>query len=344
MNVKDFDFQLPEALIADRPTDNRTDSRLITIGRERTAVAHKQFSDLTDLLEPGDLLVFNNTKVIPARLHGQKPSGGKVEVMIERLIDEKRALAFIRSNKSPKMDSTLLLADGAITITVRGREDALFVIEFENSDVLDQLEKYGELPLPPYMKREAGEADKDRYQTVYAKEAGAVAAPTAGLHFDDALLAELAKKGVEQAFVTLHVGAGTFLPVKVDDVKDHVMHSEWLKVPQATVDAIAQCKARGGKVIAVGTTSVRSLETAAQSDELQAFEGETNIFIYPGFSFNVIDGLLTNFHLPQSTLIMLVSALAGKDRILSAYNEAVKEQYRFFSYGDAMFIHPERQS
>ncbi|WP_119394213.1 tRNA preQ1(34) S-adenosylmethionine ribosyltransferase-isomerase QueA [Salinibius halmophilus] len=344
MNVTDFDFQLPDELIASEPTAKRTDSRLLTLGWDRTPVAHKKFTDIEDLLEPGDLLIFNNTKVIPARLHGQKASGGKVEVMIERLINERTALAFIRSNKSVKLGTELFLANGEISVTVKDRRDNLFIIEFASADILAQLDAHGEIPLPPYMKREAADADKERYQTVYAKEAGAVAAPTAGLHFDDELLAKLANKGIEQAFVTLHVGAGTFLPVKVDDVKDHVMHSEWLRVPQETVDAIQACKARGGKVIAVGTTSVRSLETAAQSGGLKAFEGETNIFIYPGFTFNVIDGLLTNFHLPQSTLIMLVSAMAGKDRILSAYNEAVKEQYRFFSYGDAMFIHPERQS
>lgn len=343
MNVTDFDFDLPESLIARTPPKNRTDSRLLTIGREHTPVAHKQFTDLEDSLEPGDLLVFNNTKVIPARLQGQKLSGGRVEVMIERLINDHQALAFIRANKSPKVGTQLLLADGAVKVEVSDRKDNLYVVTFEHADILSQLESHGEIPLPPYMKREAQDEDKDRYQTVYAKEAGAVAAPTAGLHFDDALLARLDEKGVKRAYVTLHVGAGTFLPVKVDNVKDHVMHSEWLRVPQATVAAIEACKARGGKVIAVGTTSVRSLETAAQSGKLAPFEGETNIFIYPGFTFNVIDGLLTNFHLPQSTLIMLVSALAGSERTLAAYQAAVQAQYRFFSYGDAMYIHPERQ-
>jgi S-adenosylmethionine:tRNA ribosyltransferase-isomerase len=292
--------------------------------------------------------VFNNTRVIPARMFGQKASGGKLEVLVERMLDEHSVLAHVRSSKSPKPGTRLILDGGAdgekVEAEMRARHDALFEIHFlDPRPVLEILEAIGHMPLPPYIDRPDEDADKERYQTVYNQKPGAVAAPTAGLHFDEPLLEKIRAKGVETAFVTLHVGAGTFQPVRVDKIEDHHMHSEYAEVPQEVVDAIAATRARGGRVIAVGTTSVRSLESAAkvslaQGKPLAPFFSDTDIFIFPGYQFQVVDAMVTNFHLPESTLIMLVSAFAGYDNVMAAYQAAVAEQYRFFSYGDAMFV------
>jgi len=336
MRVADFDFELPDALIARHPLAERRASRLLVLDGPSGALAHRQFSDLLEYVRPGDLMVFNNTRVIPARLFGQKASGGKLEVLVERVLDSHRVLAHVRSSKSPKPGSAILI-DGGGEAQMLARHDALFELRFAE-EVLPLLERVGHMPLPPYIDRPDDAADRERYQTVYAERAGAVAAPTAGLHFDQALLASLAEMGVESAFVTLHVGAGTFQPVRVERIEDHHMHSEWLEVGQEVVDAVAACRARGGRVIAVGTTSVRSLESAARDGVLKPFSGDTDIFIYPGRPLHVVDALVTNFHLPESTLLMLVSAFAGYPETMAAYKSAVAEGYRFFSYGDAMFI------
>jgi len=340
MRVADFSFDLPDELIARFPKADRTSSRLLSLDGPSGAVEHKIFSDIIELVNENDLLVFNNTKVIPARMFGQKESGGKVEVLVERVLDEHRVLAHIRASKSPKPGNVLILEGKAKAIMV-ARHDTLFELEFDRSEnVLDILNDVGHMPLPPYIDRPDNEADRERYQTVYGEKPGAVAAPTAGLHFDDKLMAALKNKGVQMAFVTLHVGAGTFQPVRVESVDEHIMHSEYIEVPQAVVDAVASTKAKGGRVIAVGTTSVRSLESAAKihGGKLDTYFGDTDIFIFPGYQFNVVDAMVTNFHLPESTLIMLVSAFAGQDNIMGAYNTAIEQQYRFFSYGDAMFL------
>lgn len=321
----------------------RTASRLLQLDGQSGALRHGQFVDVLDQLNPGDLLVFNNTRVIPARMFGQKASGGKLEVLVERILDEHSVLAHVRSSKSPKPGTRLIL-DGGVEAEMRARHDALFEIHFlDPRPVLEILEAIGHMPLPPYIDRPDEDADKERYQTVYNEKPGAVAAPTAGLHFDEPLLERIKAKGVELAFVTLHVGAGTFQPVRVDKIEDHHMHSEYAEVPQAVVDAIAATRARGGRVVAVGTTSVRSLESAAkvtlaQGKPLAPFFSDTDIFIFPGYQFQVVDAMITNFHLPESTLIMLVSAFAGYEHVMAAYQAAVAGQYRFFSYGDAMFV------
>lgn len=343
MRVTDFTFELPESLIAHYPQAERSSCRLLSLDGSTGALTHGTFTDLLDKLNPGDLLVFNNTRVIPARLFGRKASGGKIEVLVERMLDDKRILAHIRASKAPKPGAELLLGDDeSIKATMVARHDALFEVEFNDErSVLDILNAIGHMPLPPYIDRPDEDADRELYQTVYSEKPGAVAAPTAGLHFDDPLLAKLRDKGIEMAFVTLHVGAGTFQPVRVDTIEDHIMHSEYAEVPQDVVDAVLAAKARGNRVIAVGTTSVRSLESAAQAaknDLIEPFFGDTQIFIYPGYKYQVIDALVTNFHLPESTLIMLVSAFAGYKNTMHAYHEAVKAEYRFFSYGDAMFI------
>lgn len=341
MKVSEFQFDLPEALIARYPTKERTASRLMHLAT--TGLSHLQFTDVVNLINPGDLLIFNNTRVIPARLLGQKATGGKVEVLIERIIDEHHVLAHVRASKSPK-EGTQLLLEGKVEMEMVGRQDALFTLKLLNPEpILEILEQYGHMPLPPYIDRPDEESDKERYQTVYNQKPGAVAAPTAGLHFDDVILKQLRDKGVNTEFVTLHVGAGTFQPVRVDNILEHQMHSEYAEVPQNVVDAIAKTKAAGKRVIAVGTTSVRSLESAAKAalengTALAPFFSDTDIFIYPGYKFQVIDAMLTNFHLSESTLIMLVSAFAGKENVMRAYQEAIAQQYRFFSYGDAMFI------
>ncbi|TVP54149.1 MAG: tRNA preQ1(34) S-adenosylmethionine ribosyltransferase-isomerase QueA [Halomonadaceae bacterium] len=341
MKRTDFHFDLPDALVARYPLPERTASRLLCLDGATGAINHRQFADLEAQLHPGDLLVFNDTRVIPARLYGHKSSGGKVELLLERMLPDQQALVHIRSSKSPKPGSELLLDQG-IRVRVEGREGALFLVRFESSrPLLEILDAIGHMPLPPYIDRPDEISDQSRYQTVYGRHPGAVAAPTAGLHFDEALLARLAAKGVEQAFVTLHVGAGTFQPVRVEELADHVMHQEWLSLSQGTVDAVNAARARGGRVVAVGTTAVRALESAAGQGALAPFEGDTGIFIYPGYRFRCVDALITNFHLPESTLIMLVSAFAGYQHTMAAYTAAVAEKYRFFSYGDAMFITPQ---
>jgi S-adenosylmethionine:tRNA ribosyltransferase-isomerase len=336
MHVADFHFDLPESLIARHPLAERCGSRLLVLDGPSGELSHRHFADLLGYLRPGDLMVFNDTRVIPARLFGQKASGGKLEILVERVLDEERVLAHVRSSKSPKPGSRILI-DGGAEAEMVARHEALFELKFAEP-VLPLLERVGHMPLPPYIDRPDEAEDRERYQTVYARNAGAVAAPTAGLHFDEPLLDAIRAKGVATAFVTLHVGAGTFQPVRVERIEDHHMHREWLQVDQAVVDAVAACRARGGRVIAVGTTSVRSLESAARDGELRAFAGETDIFLYPGRPFHVVDALVTNFHLPESTLLMLVSAFAGYRETMAAYATAVAEGYRFFSYGDAMFI------
>ena len=337
MHVSHFQFDLPNELIARYPLAERRASRLLVLDGPSGALQHQTFTDLLEHLQPGDLMVFNNTRVIPARLFAKKLTGGKVEVLVERVLDADRALAHVRASKAPKVGSSIEL-EGGVQATLLARHDSLFEWQF-SEPVLPLLERIGHMPLPPYMERADEHSDHERYQTVYAEHAGAVAAPTAGLHFDEQLLASIREKGIETAFVTLHVGAGTFQPVRVERLEDHQMHHEWLEVSQAVVDAVAACKARGGRVIAVGTTSVRALESAAQATgELQAFTGETDIFLYPGRPFHVVDALLTNFHLSESTLLMLVAAFAGYPEIMAAYRSAVQLRYRFFSYGDAMFI------
>jgi S-adenosylmethionine:tRNA ribosyltransferase-isomerase len=335
--VSDFDYDLPDALIAQYPLENRTASRLLLVPCH-IARQDMTFDALLDQLQANDLLVLNNTRVIPARLFGQKLSGGRFEMLIERLLDNQRALVHLRVSKKPAADSVLLL-DGDIRVRVIGREGALFLVEWlTDESPLLFLERVGHLPLPPYIERSDELSDKTRYQTVFAQEVGAVAAPTAGLHFSDALLDAIRAKGVQTATLTLHVGAGTFQPVKVARIREHKMHFERLYVLAELVEKIAQTKAAGGRVVAVGTTVVRALETAALSGRLMPFSGETDIFITPGFQFKVVDALVTNFHLPQSTLLMLVSAFAGYDRIRAAYQHAIAAEYRFFSYGDAMLL------
>ena len=340
MRVTDFSFELPDELIARYPTAERTASRLLSLDGNTGQVTDKQFTDILNMVNPGDLMVFNNTRVIPARLFGKKQTGGKLELLVERMLDDKSILAHVRCSKSPKVDSIICL-DGGYEMIMLARHDALFELKLlSEKTILEVLEDVGHMPLPPYIDRPDEDADKERYQTVYNETPGAVAAPTAGLHFDDAMLKALADKGVDAAFVTLHVGAGTFQPVKVDNILEHKMHSEWAEVTQEVVDKVRQTKANGKRVIAVGTTSVRSLESAAKasSAELEAFCSDTDIFIYPGYEFQVVDAMVTNFHLPESTLIMLLSAFAGFDEVKNAYQHAIAQKYRFFSYGDAMFV------
>lgn len=334
-SLSDFDYNLPDDRIAQFPTKNRSESRLLVVGKENQ---HLQFSDIVAHIQPGDLMIFNDTRVIPARLFGAKASGGKIECLIERVLSDHEALAHIRSSHSPKVGSDIIL-ENDILATVMAREDALFKLQFHaEKPLFELLEQYGHMPLPPYISRDALNEDAERYQTVYAKNKGAVAAPTAGLHFDENILLALKNKNVEIDFLTLHVGAGTFQPVRVDNIKDHVMHSEIITVSQNLCDKINACKKRGNRVIAVGTTVVRALESAAQNGLLSPFNGETRIFITPSFKFKVVDALLTNFHLPKSTLLMLVCAFAGYDNVMNAYQEAVEKHYRFFSYGDAMLL------
>ena len=339
MQLSDFHFDLPEELIALHPPENRTDSRLLHLDKTSGAISHLQFPNLLDLINPDDLMIFNNTRVIAARIFGRKETGGQIEILLERVLDQYRALAQIRASKSPKEGTSVLIPtpDGDSSARVEGREDDFFVLRF-SEPVIAVSARAGHMPLPPYIKRQDDASDYERYQTVYGEKEGAVAAPTAGLHFDEAFLSEIKKKGIDLAWVTLHVGAGTFQPVRTDVIEEHKMHAEYLEVSQQVCNQVNACRQRGGKVIAVGTTSVRSLETASQSGEIQPYSGDTRIFIYPGYEFKSVDALVTNFHLPESTLIMLVSAFAGREEILHAYKEAVKEKYRFFSYGDAMFL------
>lgn len=338
MRLSDFDYVLPPELIARYPLPERGASKLLCLDGNSGESSHLQFTDLLSLLNPNDLLVFNDTRVIPARLRGSKETGGKIEVLVERILDQHRVLAHVRASKSPK-PQTILLFENNIRFEMLGREDDLFELRcLDSRPVLTVIEEIGEIPLPPYFQREAEESDKERYQTIYAKHKGSVAAPTAGLHFDPSLFDKLKQKGVGFAYLTLHVGAGTFAPVRVDNIQDHKMHPEYIEVSPEICEQIKKTKAAGGRVIAVGTTSARSLETASRSGEVLPFSGKTDIFIYPGFKFNCVDALVTNFHLPGSTLLMLISAFSGYDNIRNVYEIAIKNAYRFFSYGDAMFL------
>ncbi|WP_313952113.1 tRNA preQ1(34) S-adenosylmethionine ribosyltransferase-isomerase QueA [Accumulibacter sp.] len=339
LTLDDFDFDLPSELIAQQPTGERTASRLLRVADGE--FSDRRFNELPDLVAPGDLLVFNDTRVIKARLFGRKGSGGQIEVLIERIVDARHAVAQIRASKSPQPGSLILL-ENEISLVVgsrSGEQNEFFTLELAgDGDLWTLIEAHGRLPLPPYITHAASTEDEARYQTVFARHPGAVAAPTAGLHFDDPLLLQLGQRGIEIAWLTLHVGAGTFQPVRTHRVAEHRMHAERFEIPPATIAAIARTRARGGKVIAVGTTSLRSLEAAAQHGELHAGAAETDIFITPGYQFRVVDRLITNFHLPKSTLLMLVSAFAGLDTIRSAYRHAIAQRYRFFSYGDAMLL------
>jgi len=341
VRLSDFDYPLPPELVAQHPPEERGASRLLHLSAAGQ-ITDRQFRDLPSLLASGDLLVFNDTRVIKARLRGRKDSGGEVEALVERITGEHEALAHVRASKSPKPGRFLEFAPG-VRAEVTGREGDLFALRFEGGSVLTVLDAHGAVPLPPYITHTPDAEDESRYQTVYAKEPGAVAAPTAGLHFDDLMLARLSAMGVATARVTLHVGAGTFQPVRGEDIASHVMHAEWYRVPPATVEAIEAAKARGGRVVAVGTTSLRALESAAASGVLRACEEETRLFITPGYRFRVVDRLVTNFHLPRSTLLMLVSAFAGHAAIRRAYDHAVAARYRFFSYGDAMLLDRENR-
>ncbi len=335
MFVSEFDYDLPEELIAQYPPRRRRDSRLLAV---LNGLEDRMFTDLPALLRPGDLLVLNDTRVIKARAYAVKETGGKAEILIERITGKRAALAQVRASKSPKPGSRLLLG-GGVEAEVSGRDGDLFDLCF-SADVMAFLDEHGEVPLPPYLHRPASQADVERYQTVYAREPGAVAAPTAGLHFDAGMLDELSALGVRQSRVTLHVGAGTFQPLRAEAVAENRLHSERVEVDEQCRDAVRAARAAGGRVVAVGTTTVRALEAASATGEILPFSGETDLFIVPGYEFRSVDAMITNFHLPRSSLLMLVSAFAGKQRILSAYQHAVREKYRFFSYGDAMFLTP----
>jgi S-adenosylmethionine:tRNA ribosyltransferase-isomerase len=342
MQLADFHFDLPPELIAHRPAAQRSGSRLLCMDRQSGDVQHRRFMDFPALLQPADLLVFNNTRVIPARLFGQKTTGGKLEVLLERVMTQNRVLAQVRGSKSLPNGSYFQLvdSDGAqVDVGVEGREGEFLILQFPAAmDLMGLLQRIGHMPLPPYIKREDELADRERYQTVFAEKSGAVAAPTAGLHFDADLLATIKNRGIETATVTLHVGAGTFQPVRAVNIADHQMHAEYLEVSERVCEQVRSCRARGGRVVAVGTTAVRCLETASSSGEIRPFVGDTRIFIYPGYKFRSVDALVTNFHLPESTLLMLVSAFSSREHILAAYQAAIAEKYRFFSYGDAMFL------
>jgi S-adenosylmethionine:tRNA ribosyltransferase-isomerase len=347
MQLSEFDYDLPEELIARYPAESRSSSRLLCLDKHSGVISHHVFRDMLAMVDARDLLVFNDTKVLPARLFGHKASGGRVEVLIERMLSDHEAIAQVRASKSPGSGGRLLIqapvAAPALEVEVLGRQGEFFHLRFMSEQaLLSLLDTYGHMPLPPYIDRQDELQDQARYQTVYGRHPGAVAAPTAGLHFDEVLLADLAALGVGSAFVTLHVGSGTFQPVRTENVLEHRMHSEWIDVSPRVCEQVAACRQRGGRVIAVGTTSVRSLESAAHkstaADTLQPYQGDTDIFIYPGYQFRVVDAMITNFHLPRSTLMMLISAFAGRDAVMKAYHEAIHKRYRFFSYGDAMFI------
>jgi S-adenosylmethionine:tRNA ribosyltransferase-isomerase len=338
MRRTDFSYELPPELIAQAPLAERRASRLLVLDGMTGAVEDTYFSALPERLTSGDLLVFNDTRVLPARVMAQKSTGGRVELLLERVVAPRRALFQLRVSHKPTRGAELAL-DGGARARVIGRDGALFELELD-CDVVPFLEAHGAVPLPPYIERTPDEADRERYQTVFARTPGAVAAPTAGLHFDGEMLATLAGRGVETAYVTLHVGAGTFAPVRSERLEEHALHAEWIEVTAATCAAVVRCRERGGRVVAVGTTSVRALETAARAGTLVPFTGDSRLFIFPGFEFRVIDALITNFHLPESSLLMLVSAFAGREATLAAYRHAVAERYRFFSYGDAMFVTP----
>ncbi len=339
MRRDEFTYHLPEDLIAQYPSGKRGEGRLLCMNRYSGDIEDRQFSELADLLNPHDLLVFNDTRVIPARLFGRKETGGRIEIMVERILDESRMLAQMRFSKPPQPDSQITL-DNGLKLKIIGREGGMFILELQGDRTVNEvLAEVGHMPLPPYIQRDDAPVDYERYQTVYARQPGAVAAPTAGLHFSDEILQKLEQRGIATAYVTLHVGAGTFQPVRTENIEDHKMHSEYLVVSEEVCEKVNHVKSQGGRVIAVGTTSVRSLETAAQTGKLQPYAGETDIFITPGYEFKVVDSLITNFHLPESTLLMLVCAFAGRDNVLKTYRHAIEQKYRFYSYGDAMFIY-----
>ena len=339
MKKSDFNYHLPENLIAQQPLAERVSSRLLCMDKSTGELQDKVFSDFLNLINSNDLLVFNDTKVIPARLYGKKKTGGKVEILIERVLDEQRAFAHIRSSKSPKAGSIIYL-DNGFECVVMGREHDLFCLAFNGDKTIMQvLEKIGHIPLPPYITREDNTEDYTRYQTVFAQQPGAVAAPTAGLHFDQVMMDKLDALGIEKTFVTLHVGSGTFQPVRTEDLSEHIMHKEYYSVRQSTVEAIEKTRKKGGRIIAIGTTAVRALESASRSGGLESGFGDTDLFITPGYKFKSVDAMLTNFHLPESTLLMLISAFAGYENVMRAYQHAIAQRYRFFSYGDAMFIY-----
>ncbi|KAF3982596.1 MAG: tRNA preQ1(34) S-adenosylmethionine ribosyltransferase-isomerase QueA [Methylococcales symbiont of Hymedesmia sp. n. MRB-2018] len=339
MKKSDFNYHLPAHLIAQKPLANRVESRLLSMQKSTGELKDQSFVNFVNLLNENDLLILNDTKVIPARLYGKKKTGGKVELLIERVTGQQHAVAHIRSSKSPK-ENTILELENGYECEVTGRDFDLFKLRFTTAQsVLEILEQIGHIPLPPYITREDDAEDISRYQTVFAKQPGAVAAPTAGLHFDQATIKKIEQKGISKAFVTLHVGSGTFQPVRVDELSEHIMHKEYYSVNQSTVDAVQKTKAEGGRIVAIGTTAVRALESASIAGQLQAGMGDTDLFITPGYSFKSVDAMLTNFHLPESTLLMLISAFAGYDPIKTAYQHAIKQQYRFFSYGDAMFLY-----
>jgi len=341
LKKSDFHFDLPPELIAQSPLPERSSSRLLVVDAGQNRLEDRRFTDLVELLAPGDLLVFNDTRVLPARLFGRKDTGGAVEILVERITGAHEARVQLGVSKKPKAGGRIVFDDGSAA-TVLGRDGEFFVLRFEGIEPLEKiLMRLGRMPLPPYIERDADVADEERYQTVYARESGAVAAPTAGLHFDKALLDALAARGVESGYVTLHVGAGTFQPVRSERIENHVMHREWLNVGAELVEKIRRTRERGGRVVAVGTTVVRALESATHAGALAPFAGETQIFIFPGYRITSIDALITNFHLPESTLLMLVSAFAGRETVLEAYRHAVRERYRFFSYGDAMLVWPQ---
>jgi S-adenosylmethionine:tRNA ribosyltransferase-isomerase len=349
MKLSDFHYELPDELIARYPMEERTASRLLILNGETGGVEHQQFTNLLDQLNSGDLLVLNDTKVLAARLWGRKATGGRIEILVERLIDQNTVLAHVRSSKSPKPGAELHLvategSDPVLAkVEVVGRHDTLFELRFiEGGNAVEVMDSIGHMPLPPYIDREDELSDRERYQTVFGRNEGAVAAPTAGLHFSEVFLQQCADKGVIITFVTLHVGAGTFQPVRVDNIIEHKMHAEYIEVSEAVCEQVLATRAEGGRVVAVGTTAVRSLESASQSGELKPFYGDSEIFIYPGYDFKSVDAMVTNFHLPESTLIMLVSAFAGQENVFNAYKEAIAQRYRFFSYGDAMFVLPEK--
>ncbi len=334
MQLNDFDFDLPASLIAQYPSKNRTDARLLI---KRSSIIDIQFNQIGDFFQSGDLLIMNNTKVIPARLFGTKETGGKVEIMIERILDENQVLAMIKASIAPKIGSCIFL-ENDVNIIVSKKDNGFYILIFETDSLFDLLNNMGHIPLPPYIKRTDNVQDLSRYQTVYAQKDGAVAAPTAGLHFDDSLLAQLKIQGIDHLFVTLHIGSGTFIPIRTDNIKNHVMHSEMFEISQVTVDRINLTRANGGRIIAVGTTTVRVLESSLKNGKLIAQSGETNIFIYPGYQFRIVDSLITNFHLPKSSLLMLVSAFIGLDKMFELYQHAIEQKYKFLSYGDSMLL------
>ena len=336
MNTDIFDYELPPELIASYPLESRDESRLLKLDKTTGEIQDKQFINFIDFITDKDLLVFNDSKVMLARIYGEKMTGAKLEFLIEKVKSDRVFLTHIKANRSPSIGSEILVGDAIATVLEK--DGGIYLLELKDANIYELMERFGHIPLPPYMKRDDEKSDADRYQTVYAKDLGSVAAPTAGLHFSNQLMQQIHDKGINTAYITLHVGSGTFKPVQVDDVNNHKMHSEVISVSEEVCQKIRATKANGGRVIAIGTTSVRSLETAGLSGQIEPYQGETDIFLYPGKKFNVVDAMITNFHLPKSTLIMLVSAFAGKDNIMNAYHHAIENKYRFFSYGDAMFI------